>query len=62
VESAGKRDKGRMFELLLLFSKYVRLAFGVGRGKCRASPVRGMAGGGGKAGQSQGKGVGVVNM
>jgi len=47
VVSAKKRDKGRMFELLLLLAIYVRPAFGVGRGKCGAIPIRGVAGGGG---------------
>jgi len=46
VESTGKRDREGMFELLLLFIN-VWAACGVVRSKCRAGPVRGMAGRGG---------------
>ncbi len=47
MESAGKRDRGRQFELLLLLLFiYVGAALGIGGGKCKASPVRGMAEGG----------------
>jgi len=48
MESARKRDKGRMFELLLLFNKCVGAALGVGSSKCGAGPVRGVAGEAGK--------------
>jgi len=44
VESTGKRVRGRQFELLLLLLFiYVGAAFRIGRGKCEAGPVRGMA-------------------
>jgi len=46
VESARKRDREGMFELLLLFIN-VWAACGVVGSKCGAGPVRGMAGGGG---------------
>jgi len=39
--------------LLLLFAKCVGAAFGVGRGKFGAGPVRGVAGGGGRGRQAR---------
>ncbi len=41
-----EKRQGENFNVLLLFAKYIRPAFGVGRGKCGAVPIRGVLGGG----------------